>query len=248
MTNEELMSIAAEMSQNGGGNHGEVAEPQEEEETQTTEAHESMAEQESEPSEAPIETAEVEAQEEPAPQADTKYEELLQKLSDMEAQLKQYQAPQAPEESMTEELSEEDMAMMELKKRMGFDDITGKLSKAMEVIDQMTQREAVMQKQIEVDAEISKFKAEYPSITEDKLVEFIKSQPPERAQLYSSPTGWRMAADHMVAMSKPSATPDPITPSQSPVDSGKDAFKRLKSGEDVSRIDIGRMILGMSNH
>ncbi|MCI4436139.1 MAG: hypothetical protein JHC33_04935 [Ignisphaera sp.] len=241
MTNEELMSMAAEMSQNGGGNYGEATEPQEQEETKATEGQETPAEQHAEPVEAPIETPQAEAQE---PQVDTKHEELLAKLADMEAQLKMHQAPQVQEA----EPSEEDMAMAELKKRLGFDELHSKLSDAMQVIEQMKAREATTQHEHEVESAINKFKQEYPNITEDKLVQFIKSQPPERTALYSSPVGWRMAADHMNAISKPNATPDPITPSQSPVNSEKDSFSRLKSGEDVSRIDIGKMILGMSKH
>lgn len=183
---------------------------------------------------APVQLAEV--QEQPVANPElvalmNGYQELQSSINGMKEQLTQNNQP---------ELNEQDVAMKELKEKLGFTELE---TQNQTLVNQLNQMQQFIEQQ-QLQNEISQFKAERPNANEQAIAEYIGKLPENMQGAMDNPKGWKMIDDLLSSRSQPQTKPDPIVPSQTTQNTQPtDTFNKLKKDESVSDIDIGDALL-----
>ena len=172
---------------------------------------------------------------------------LMQKLTEQQAQQNQ------------PELSEEDMAIQELSKKLGLDRIVeenqmlkSQLQQIAQANEQKQQQEQMMQQQAQLQEEIrveaNKFMKEFPDIKPEVIIDYIKTQPADVQPQFDTPQGWRMIATILKSQATPTQQrPDAIVSTNSGSTPTVSGFARRKAGESVSDTDLAMELLNLTN-
>lgn len=240
--------------------YGTVDGPQEE---QTESVDNQQEEQiEVQPQEQQIEVQPQDAMIEPIPtQPVDANKEMFDRLMAMQQQQMQQNQMLMQELQKKEEqepqLSEEEMAIQELKARMGLDKLEQEnqmlreqLQQVIQANDQRVKQEQIQQQQLQYQeqmrVEVNNFKKEFPDVKEEVIMDYIKLQPKEVQHQFDTPHGWRMIATILKSQAAPVNKPDAITTTQSSSDTTTSASFRKKAGESVSDTDIAAELLGLT--
>jgi hypothetical protein len=193
------------------------------------------------------------------PQEPSKTDILMEKIAENQNALaeqnrllkeKLLQPQEAKEEK---ELTDDEIAMLELRKQLGIDDLlqeNTQLKQALEeqvkFKEQIEQQQQEMQYQQSIQSELLKVKQERPHFNEQAIAEYINKQPEHLRSALDTPEGWRMVDDLVGKPQQQEQKPDQITPTTQDTPPTKTVFERKKRGENVDEIDLVSGILGIS--
>jgi len=183
-------------------------------------------------------------------------------LMTMQQQMQQQQQPQQPEPQMTEE----EMAIAELKERMGMTELekqNADLQQKIQQQEQIAQANAQKAYQAQVESDINALKAEHNGFNPDLVARELSlmvnepymlpnGQPAmdgqgnivSKAQALDNKAGWAQIWNEKFAAQQ-APKPDPIVPvgNGNAVTSSKDAMTRIKEADNT--LDQGRAILDL---
>lgn len=219
-------------------------------EQQSVDANESQANEINEAQVVPVQTAPVDTN-----------KELIDRLMQMQEQQMQQNQMLVQELAKAKEevpqLSEEELAMQELKTRLGLDKVEQEnqmlrqqLEQVLKATDERAKQEAIMQQQMQFQeqmrVEVNNFRKEFPDVKEETVMDFIKLQPKEAQHQFDTPQGWRMIASILKSQAQPANVPDAMTTTQSSSAATVSASSRKKAGESVSDTDLAMELLGLT--
>lgn len=187
--------------------------------------------------------------------------ELIDRLMQMQEQQQQQNQMLIQELAKAKEevpqLSEEEMAMQELKTRLGLDKVEQEnqmlkqqLEQVLKATDERAKQEAIAQQQAQFQetmrTEVNNFKKDFPDVKEETIMDYIKLQPKEVQHQFDTPQGWRMIASILKTQAQPVNVPDAITTTQSSSAATASASSRKRAGESVSDTDLAMELLGLT--
>lgn len=253
MMNEEeaLNSILGEM-------YGEEETPTEESQDVVEIPQEDTVPQNDLPLEEMPQEAELPQETPIAPQDANK--ELIARLVQMQEQTSQQNQmlmeKLSQKEEVVKQLSEEDLAIQNLKEQLGLDKVEQEnqiLRQQLEQIaaandkraeqEQMMQQQAQLQEAIRIEA--NKFTKEFPDIQPEKVMDFIRTQPAQLQAQYDTPQGWRLIAHVLKQQATTTQIPDAITSTQS-TPTVRSASQERRQGKEVSDMAIVEELLSFT--